>query len=71
MYELRFNVIAIRDPEFLESLLSIVNGTAVETIVDDVPKIVILHYFWMTNQIVADIFSNYAAEQRIKEPTAT
>ena len=51
--------------------MSIGNGIAVETIVDDVPKIAIPDYFQMTNRIVSDIFSNYAEERLLNEQNAT
>ena len=44
-YELRTNIRALRDSRFSEWILSVGNGTAVEMMVDEVPKIPIPDHF--------------------------
>ena len=61
-FELTTNVRASEDPNFTEWVLSFGNGTALETMVDGVPKIEIIDSIRMSENMIGELFGNYNQE---------
>ena len=56
------NVRAAADPTFAEWILGVGNGTEIETMVDEVPKITLPEYIRMSNDIAREIFDGYFSD---------